>query len=360
MMIRRLRFVGTFCVATLLLCGLPGTACSTVDAPPESEEPDVSTLRGSADQRNMYVGAAVGTGRISQDPAYARVLAREFNMVTPENAMKMGPLRPNRETFNYAPADAIVDFAEANEMAVRGHALVWHNQVPSWVADGSWSREQLIEILEDHIKAVAGHYKGRITAWDVVNEAVADDGTMRSTIWMDTIGPEYIAMAFRWAHEADPDARLFYNDYSAEGMGGKSNAVYKLVKDLLEEDVPIHGVGLQMHVTHNASPSAADVKVNIERLGALGMEVHITEMDVRIPLPATESKLTQQADVYQTVMEVCLEAWNCTSFVLWGFTDRYSWIPGWYEGYGSALIFDEDLAPKFAYEALQNALRTSN
>ncbi len=356
----RVPFAGPLYALALLVAALMGSACSTVDAPPEEDEPDLTTLRGLADQRDFFVGAAVGTGLIAQNAAYAEVLAREFNMVTPENAMKMGALRPNQQSFDFADADAIVDFAERNEMAVRGHTLVWHTQVPSWVANGSWSREQLMGILEDHIKSVVGHYKGRIAAWDVVNEAVADNGTMRSTIWMDVIGPEYIAMAFQWAHEADPDASLFYNDYSAEGMGNKSNAVYELVSDLRDEGVPIHGVGLQMHLTHDTSLRASDVSANIARLGELGLEVHITEMDVRMPLPATDAKLAQQADVFQTMLEVCLEAWNCTSFVLWGFTDRYSWIPSFLEGYGAALIFDDDLEPKFAYDAMRNALEQAD
>ena len=331
------------------------SGCGSVDEPPVDEE-ERTGLRAAASRRDFAIGAAVETGLASSDPEYSQVLAREFNMLTPGNAMKFGPLRPNRPSFNFGPADQIVDFAVRNEMAVRGHTLVWHSQLPSWVQNGTWSREQLIEILREHITAVVARYKGRVAAWDVVNEAVADNGSLRETIFLETIGPEYIEMAFRWAHEADPDARLFYNDYNAEGMGGKSNAVYALVRDLLEKNVPIHGVGLQMHVSTQFAPPAADVAANIKRLGDLGLEVHVTEMDVRIPLPDTEVKLAQQADVYQTMLEVCLEAWNCTAFVIWGFTDRYSWVPDFFDGYGAALIFDEEYEEKIAYQALKRAL----
>ena len=245
-------------------------------------------------------------------------------------------------------------------MAVRGHTLVWHQQVPGWIENRSWSRDELMEVLREHITTVVTRYRGRIGAWDVVNEAVADNGSLRESIWLDVIGPEYIALAFQWAHEADPDARLFYNDYSAEGLGGKSDAVYALVEGLVDDGVPIHGVGLQMHVSTEFTPPAADVAANVERLGQLGMEVHITEMDVRMPIPATDSRLAQQADVYQTMLEVCLEAWNCTALVLWGFTDRYSWVPNTFDGYGSALIFDEDYEEKFAYDALIRAIESGN
>ncbi len=336
-------------------------SCSSVDPPiDDDEQNDGSTLRSRADSVDFYIGAAVGAAHLTNDAQYAPILSREFNMLTAENAMKFASIRPARTAFDFSAADDIVDFAEAHEMAVRGHTLVWHQQVPSWITNASWSREDLLAVLEQHIESVAGRYRGRVVAWDVVNEAVADDGSLRESIWLDVIGPEYISQAFRWAHEADPEASLFYNDYSAEGLGAKSDAVYELVEGLLEDGVPIHGVGLQMHVSTEFAPSAADVATNIERLGELGLEVHITEMDVRIPLPASDAELAQQADVYQTMLEVCLEAWNCTAFVLWGFTDRHSWIPGAFDGYGSGLIFDENYEEKFAYDALTRALAGEN
>src|SRR5690606_5078017 len=138
-------------------------------------------------------------------------------------AMKFGPLRPSRNTFNFNAADALIDFAEANDMQVRGHTLLWHNQNPDWLNNGNFSRDEMIEIMREHITTVVGRYRGRIVAWDVVNEAIADNGQLRNTIWLQTIGPEYIEMAFEFAHEADPQALLFYNDYNAEGSGTKSD-----------------------------------------------------------------------------------------------------------------------------------------
>src|SRR5690606_13510699 len=338
------------------------TECSSVDSTPDDddeEEGDDSSLRALADAANFYIGSAVDAEPLAQDALYSALLAREFNLLTPGNELKFGPLRPTPTTFQFTRADQILDFAEAHDMAIRGHTLVWHQQLPGWLENGNWTRESLIDALRAHIQTVVGRYKGRIAAWDVVNEPIADDGSMRESVWLDVIGPDYIDLAFRWAHEADPDARLFLNDYNTEGLGTKSDAIYALAQRLRGDGVPIHGVGLQMHVSTEFAPSVSDVAANIARLGQLGLEVHITEMDVRIPLPASSAELAQQADLYQSMLEVCLEAWNCTSFVIWGFTDRYSWVPQTFEGYGAALPFDSDYEPKFAYSALRLALENA-
>jgi endo-1,4-beta-xylanase len=162
-------------------------------------------------------------------------------------------------------------------------------------------------------------------------------------------------MAFRWAHEADPDALLFYNDYNSEALGSKSDAVYELVEGLLAKRVPIHGVGWQMHVRMGAAPPLGQVKENLERLGALGLEVQITEMDVRLRDNEPHT-LERQAKVYGDTLQLCLDSPSCTASVLWGFTDRHSWIPGAFKGWGHALIFDESYAPKPAYDAMREVL----
>jgi endo-1,4-beta-xylanase len=316
----------------------------------------VSSLRSLAQAHNILIGAAVAVKPLRSESLYAETLIREFNMVTPEDVMKFGPLRPSQDHFNFDEADVIVDFAEENDIHVRGHTLVWHRQLPSWLTERNWSRDELIGILQEHIATVVGHYRGRIGVWDVLNEAVTDDGSLRDTIWLRDIGPEYIDMAFRWAHEADPDALLFYNDYGGEGLGNKADAIYALVQHLLQRGVPIHGVGFQMHVALDSPPQPQDIAANMDRLSALGLEVHITEMDVRIKDPTTEEKLVEQASVYSDILKVCLSAQNCTTFVLWGFTDRYSWIPYYFKGWDVALIFDKSYRPKPAYNSLMDGL----
>ncbi|HEY3838546.1 MAG TPA: endo-1,4-beta-xylanase, partial [Bryobacteraceae bacterium] len=183
-------------------------------------------LRQLADGRGIRIGAAVAPNHLGED-AYASTLAREFNQAEPENAMKFGPIHPEPKRYNFGPAEAVVDFAQAHKMAVRGHTLVWHNQVAPWVKNGNFTPEQLAGILEEHIQTVVGHFAGKVYAWDVVNEAFNTDGSLRKTVWSDV--PGYIEKAFQWAHAADPKALLFYNDYSAEVENRKSDAIFLMI-----------------------------------------------------------------------------------------------------------------------------------
>jgi len=319
--------------------------------------PSFPSLRELADRRGLKIGAAVAPGPLRGEPAYAQALAHEYNFLTTENALKFGPVHPQPNTYAFTDADLIVEFAEKHNMQVRGHTLIWHQQLATWVEKGNWTRETLIEVMREHIFTVVGRYKGRIAVWDVVNEAITDSGgALRASVWQQVIGDDYIDLAFQFAHEADPDAQLFYNDYGAEEMNRKSDAVYELVKGMLERGVPIHGVGLQMHIPSTRPPKWASVAENIARLNALGLKVHITELDVRVPDPPNEDKLKRQAEVYRDVLQTCLDAQACTAFITWGFTDRHSWIPGFFSGWGAALPFDETYQPKPAYDALRQAL----
>ena len=313
-------------------------------------------LRELAEARGIFVGAAVAVPPFRNEPAYTEVLAREFNMIVGENAFKWSEIHRYRDDHNFTQTDALVAFAEANDMAVRGHTLVWHSQNPSWLESALTDRDTAIAIMKSHIDAVVGRYRGRIAAWDVVNEAFEDTGALRDTPWLRAIGPDYIALAFQFAHEADPEAVLFYNDYNAEGLGPKSDAVYELVSRLKADGVPIHGVGWQMHLM-GSQMIGSEFRRNGERLGELGLEVSITELDVRMALPVSGLMRTLQADIYRDVMNLCLDLPNCHSVVTWGFTDRHSWVPGFFTGFGEALPFDEDYAPKPAYEAMRDALR---
>jgi endo-1,4-beta-xylanase len=313
------------------------------------------TLRELAESCGIMIGTAVSYFPLGEEE-YASILVREFNVITPENEMKFYAIHPHRMVYNFSMADSMVSFAEEHEMKVRGHTLVWHNQLPDWVVNGNFTREEWINILRDHIFTVVGHYRGKIYAWDVVNEAFNDDGTLRNTVWLRNIGPEYIELAFRWAHEADPDALLFYNDYGAEGINRKSDAIYNLVKSLLEKGVPIHGIGLQMHIRVEWHPDPQSVAENIRRFRELGLRVEITEMDVAIRLPVSEEELTKQAEIYKEIFKAYLDSDSPQAFIMWGFTDKHSWIPYAFPGYGAALVFDENYNPKPAYYALIEAM----
>jgi endo-1,4-beta-xylanase len=314
-------------------------------------------LRVSADQRSFFIGAAVAMTPFGNEAVYYQTLKREFNIIVAENAFKWDAVRPSQVTFNFTDTDALVNFAEANHMKIRGHTLVWHNQLPSWLTNSNFTRDEVIEILRHHILTFVGRYKGRVWAWDVVNEAIDDTtaGLRTNSFWYQKIGPEYIRLAFEFAREADPDAILYYNDYSIEGLNNKSNAVFNLVSDLKNQNVPIDGVGWQMHQI-NGFRIQEQHRTNARRIADLGLELSLTEMDVRIPLPTTAEKLQQQALAYKDSIEFCVTEPNCKALVMWGFTDKFSWIPSTFNGQGDALIFDANYQPKPAHAALKEIL----
>jgi endo-1,4-beta-xylanase len=311
-------------------------------------------LRTLASSHGRAIGTAVEARALGHSAGYRAELAREFSSVTPENAMKWEVTEPHRGRFDFSDADRIVDFARAHDMRVRGHVLVWHEQNPGWLARGHFSRAELIAILRDHILRVVGRYRGRVASWDVVNEAVGDDGGLRPSLWLKRIGPEYIPLAFRFAHEADPAATLFYNEIGAEGLGGKSDTVYALLKALRERGIPVGGVGFQGHFTLDGPPPT--FRKNMERFAALGLRIAISEADVRVRLPASIDELRVQGDVFGTTLADCLAVSACRSFTVWGFTDRYSWVADNQPGYGAATVSDHELNPKPAYRAVQELL----
>lgn len=315
------------------------------------------TLRNLAQAAGIHIGTAVNVEALESDSAYARLLAREFDLVTPENALKFSVVQPERGRFDFTLADVLFAFAEAHHMQVNGHVLVWDQQLPDWLTQGHFSRDELKTILHDHIRTLVTRYRGRVASWDVAAEAVGEDGKLRETFWSRGIGPDYLALAFRWAHEADPQARLRYNDYGGEGAGAKSDAIYTLVADLRTHRVPIDAVGLQMHIDLKDAPRAEDVRINMKRLAALGLETDITEMDVMLQLPASRADLKAQAGLYRAMLQTCLAVPQCRSFSTWGATDRYSWIPEFFPGKGAALLFDADGRAKPAYYSVRRPLQ---
>ncbi|MGC1211393.1 MAG: endo-1,4-beta-xylanase [Micromonospora sp.] len=323
---------------------------ATWQAPPAPERP---TLRGLAPP-NVRIGTAVDGRLLAEDERYRATLASDFTSVTPENAMKWSVLEPAPGRYDWSGADRLVEFAQANGQVVYGHTLVWYGGVPSWVQE-SWSPSQVRAVLREHVTTVASRYRGRVWAWDVVNEALAEDGSLRDTIWLRKLGPGYIADAFRWAREADPDARLFINEYGAEGRSRKADALWRLVRNLRAQGVPIQGVGFQSHLRLDQAP--ADITGNLRRFAGLGVVLAVTELDVGLKLPVTPEKLASQALLYQRVLAACLAVPTCESFTVWGFTDAGSWIPQRYPGYGDACLFDEDMRPKQAHGALVAELR---
>lgn len=331
--------------------------------------PAPETLREAGERSGILVGAAVRPAQISET-AYAATLAREFNMLEPEDALKWEVLRPAPQSFDFSQADRVVNFALRHGMRVRGHVLVWHRQNPAWLTDRTYSSEQLSALLQQHIRTVVGHYRGKIFAWDVANEAFDEGdrvGKLRSTLWFDRPGigfklkgTAYLAQCFRWAHEADPQALLFYNEAEAEEINPKSDAVYAMVREFKRQGVHIDGVGFQMHIGDRVQ-DLASISANFRRFAALGLQIHITEMDVSLPVDVngdtSAAEVQRQANIYRGIADTCLSQPLCTAIETWGFTDKYSWI-GSHSNHtrGAALPFDRNYQPKPAYQALRDAL----
>ncbi|MBO3743230.1 endo-1,4-beta-xylanase [Actinoplanes flavus] len=326
------------------------------------------SLRALAARVGLRIGTAVNADELGSNEKYTQLTADQFSSVTAENAMKWAEVEAVRGTYTWEKADQLVAFAKRNRQLVRGHTLLWHNQLPAWLSTDGYtttlSNEEVKAALKEHIFAQMRHFKGDIWQWDVVNEAFDDNGQPRQTIWYKAWGGTgYIADAFRWAHQADPRALLFYNDYNLEFTGPKSNAVYELVKSLKAQRVPIHGVGFQGHLsTQYGYP---DLLSNLERFAALGQKVALTEVDVRtltkpeaVNVPVDALAPYAQESYWSRSLKACLAVRACISFTPWGFGDSYSWVPGWFSDpqEGAALIYDEQLNPKGQYHVLQQDL----
>jgi endo-1,4-beta-xylanase len=333
----------------LLISGITSHSSSAQTSP---------SLRHLASSTGRYFGAAVKPELLQADDAYRQTLLNEFNLVVTEDALKMAALRPTQGEYSFYGSDAVISFAQANGLAVRGHVLLWHDSVPSWLSEGNFTREQILTILHDHITTVVSRYRGVIFAWDVVNEAFNEDGTLRDSFFLRTIGPEYIEYAFQWAAAADPNTLLFYNDYSIEDGNPKSDAVFALLASLRARGIPVHGVGFQSHLQLIYPPNYDSMAVNLQRFAALGLQIQLTELDVRIQgiaLP-TEQLLVQQAEVYRNMTRLCLQTTACTAIITWGISDRYSWIYEYTGNPDAPLMFDNNFQPKPAYFATWETL----
>jgi endo-1,4-beta-xylanase len=332
-------------------------------------------------QADFLIGGALNRGLVTgRDPNAAALAIRHFDTATSENDLKWQLVHPRPDRYNWEPADSYVAFCEKNKMFTIGHCLVWHAQTPRWVfqdeAGNALTRDALLARMKDHIMTVVGRYKGRVKGWDVVNEALDDSGRMRNTPWFRIIGEgaedkkyDHIENAFRWAHEADPEAELYYNDYNLEVSKAKCDAAVEIVKHLKSKGLRIDGVGIQLHggLTY---PSAAGLDYALTSLAAAGVKVMITELDLRTqtrgyrgadvnrvnrgstndPNAAAAETQKKLADKYVEIFSVLLKHKKDVSRVtFWGVYDKTSWIGG------SPLLFDRDCKPKEAFFAVVKA-----
>ncbi|AKH83023.1 endo-1,4-beta-xylanase [Streptomyces sp. CNQ-509] len=342
----------------LCLYGLGTAAPAQAAAPAEAagaagpSATAAASLNELAQAHGKFIGSAAATAHFS-DTQYTGILGSEFGQVTAENEMKWDTVESSRGQFNFGPGDRIVDFAQQNGQSIRGHTLVWHNQLPGWVS--SLPSGEVRTAMENHVTQVAGHYAGDIDAWDVVNEPFNEDGTFRNSPFYNAMGTDFVAHALRAAKAADPGAKLCINDYNIEGVNAKSTAMYNLVRDLKAQGVPIDCVGIQGHLAiQYGFPN--DLRQNMQRFADLGVDVAITELDVRIQLPVSSEKEATQSQYYANVIDACLAVTRCTGVTVWGFPDKYSWVPDVFPGEGSATLWNDSYQPKQAYNAVVEAL----
>jgi endo-1,4-beta-xylanase len=372
-------------LSAALAASLCLASCSRATSPASASATGAARGQGLKDtfRSAFLVGAALAPKQFEeQDTANAALVKREFNTISPENVLKWVVVHPQSDRYDFAPADKYVAFGERNGMFIIGHTLVWHSQVPSWVfqdAQGQpMTREALLARMKDHIHTVVGRYKGRIKGWDVVNEALNEDGTLRETPWMKIIGPDYIAKAFEYAHEADPAAELYYNDYNLDYAAKRDGAV-RLVKSLLDRGIPVRAIGSQEHLKLT-TPTAAQVDSSIRAFATLGVKVNMTELDIDLLPPATrntgadvsmragpapnlnpytaglpDSMQAKLARRYEDLFRVYLANKDAIDRItFWGVGDGDSWLNGWpVPGRTSyPLLFDRQLGKKPAYDAV--------
>ncbi|KAF5334816.1 hypothetical protein D9611_012967 [Ephemerocybe angulata] len=300
----------------------------------------------------VYFGSAVDNPELGDLP-YKTLLsnASEFGQLTAGNSLKWETVQPARGTYNFAGGDEILALAKQNRQLFRGHTCVWHSQLAPWVEAGRFSAKELTAIIEDHCSRLVGHCKGEI--WDVVNEAFEDDGSYRKSVFYNTLGTQYFETALRAARKADPNTKLYLNDYNVEGINSKSDAYYTLIKSLIAKKVPIDGFGVQGHLIVGQVPT--NIRENFQRFAGLGIDVAITELDIRMVLPVTPEKLEQQKRDYAAVIRACKAVKRCVGVTVWDYTDKYSWIPSVFKGEGAALPWDEKLQKKPAYDGIASA-----
>ncbi|KAH7135864.1 glycoside hydrolase superfamily [Dendryphion nanum] len=353
-------------VISAVLAALPCTLASPTWPPPKpghgwgngpkDKYPGLAVLAKKAGL--LYFGTAIDNV-VLDNKAYVAIAHNksEFNQVTPSNGQKWMYIEPQRNVFNYTAGDQIIVPGRKAGQISRGHTFIWHNQLPEWLTSRNWTKPELTQILENHIKNEARYYYDTY-AWDVVNEAFNDDGTWRETIWLKILGKSYIELAFKFARKyTHPKTRLYYNDYGIERVNNKSRAVAELVKDFNKRGVPIDGVGLQAHFTVGRAPSYNDTRSALALFEALGVETALTELDVRTPVPSNATLVAQQASVYAASVKACVDSKDCVGVTVWDFWDPVSWVPETFPGFGEATLFDVNLKRKPAYYAISDMLR---
>lgn len=331
-------------IAATLVASMVGAG--TAAGPAAASAP----LRVHASALGMHIGATVDPQRLATDPNYASAVATEFNSITPVNTMTWQQLQPSQGSFNFGAADIAASFGNQHAQLVRGTALVWHEQVPAWVQNLSGA--PLRQAMHHHIHTVVGRYHGAVGHWEVVNEPMAENGTLRDTFWLQGLGTDYISDALHTARIADPSATLYLNDYGTAGINAKSNGLYNLAQQLLASGVPLDGVGIRGDLLVGQVP--ASLPQNLQRFADLGLEVSITELRIRAPHPVSPPDLHQQAVDYATVVGACIAVTGCAGITV-GTYAHQSWLPS-LPGPGTSPQGIGEWLPKPIYQSVHDTL----
>ena len=348
--------------ATIALSLLPALAIASPTYPTGQKPKPAPGLADLAKKAGLkYFGTAIDNV-VLDNKQYTDIAFNksEFNQVTPANGQKWMYIEPSRNVFNYTLGDQIVVPSKKAGQLRRCHNFVWHQQLPSWLTSQKRSKQELLSILENHIKNEARHYYNDCYAWDVVNEAFNDNGTLRSDMWLDTLGPSYIESAFKFARKyTAPGTKLYYNDYNMETVNNKTLAVQALVKDFQARNIPIDGIGLQSHFITGSSPSYAQIRAAQQLYTSLGLETALTELDVRTVLPDDAAKQAVQAQNYADSVRACVDEERCVGVTVWDFWDPVSWVPSTFPGQGNATLYNSDFSRKPAYYAVADVLKAA-
>jgi len=361
---RSSQFIVIISVALILLLGGAWWGLQQRDRSPDLPEPPLKDL---ARNHNIDIGNFAMSSRIGEKP-YANILTSQFNLALADNTPNWhftdGGLRPSPDSYNFKQMDQIVGFAERHNMAIQAHHFLWGEEkwLPEWLKTGNYSRDQLMQLIKDHIDTVGKRYSGRIQEWTVVNEAFTrGQGIFGLRDWWGdaTGGKQYIDDAFRWARQADPQAKLILNDFHNEGINAVSNEMYDYVRSAKQRGVPIDGLGMQMHIDGTHPPTKDEVKNNMDRFGKLGLDIYITEFDVNMNdvVATPESKDIIAGNIYYEMARACIESQYCKSFAILGITDKETWYKHMGLKDPRPLPFDENYQPKPAFYSLRNALQ---
>ncbi|MCC3156667.1 endo-1,4-beta-xylanase [Hymenobacter sp. 15J16-1T3B] len=347
---------------SLLLLSLLLSSCGGSGSEPQPEPPLPPAL-GSLREAAFPFGAAVNVNLLRSSAAYQGVVTREYRSVTAENAMKFRSLHPDAATYAWTDADYLVQYARQTNSRVHGHTLIWHNSLPAWVTGFQGDSAAWETLMKTHIQTVVGHFRGQVASWDVVNEAVAEDGTLRPSPWLQHLGPDYVARAFQYARQADPDAKLFYNDYGHEYGPTKRTAILNLVSSLKARGIPIDGIGLQLHTS--LTRSDANLATAITSAAQTGLLVHISELDVAVNpgnqagLAWSDALAAAQKAKYKLIVQTfnALPAAQRFGITTWNVTDADTWVRGACGCPDWPLPFNEQYQKKPAYDGIVEGLQ---